>query len=491
MKSFAYYAGAFMLLFSTTVSAQNSCDDCINIAPDGDMLGIPTSGQGSLNTFGLNWKSSHGSPSYGPGSLWMWSYNNNGEGVYYDGVTFIAGNTYTICLDLQTRTHNGSAPNPAAAFNVYLTNGLTPSETGSGGAPIPPTPPGEVVANTLFSTFPNTFPTPAPTTVTYTFTPSSTFSQLWIYPSSPTLPQVEVRISNLRICETINPCNYDADPYYTQNGCFTQFYANTPPGFNAISYHWTFGDGTSSTDENPLHYYASPGTYSAELTILVIDPNGNCCPKTYKIKVDANSCKPCDAIQTINIIPTNLGGGTYNFTATGPNAPGFGYSWDFGDGTTGVGNSINHTFAPGSYAVTLVIYYYDVNSGECCRFPVVLDISIEPDGQVGISEPSNSKKAGLQPMPEWLIERPSASETNVNVALFPNPNNGSFTVSADSDKRIEKIIVHDLSGRAIQTIQVDGKSTINVELTTNTPGTYNVSVFFTNGENTTKQLVRK
>ena len=490
MKTLAFYAGALLLLFSTTVSAQTACDDCQNIAPDGDMLGIPTSGQGSLNTFGLNWKSSHGSPSYSPGSLWMWSYNNNGEGVFYDGVTFQAGNTYTICLDIETRTHNGAAPNPAAAFNMYITNGLTPSETGSGGAPIPPVPPGEVIANTPFSSFPNTFPTPAATTVTYTFTPSSTYSQLWIYPSSPTLPQVELRISNLRICETINPCNYDADPFYVQNNCFTQFYANTPPGLNVVQYHWNFGDGTSSTEENPLHYYAATGTYSVELTILLIDNNGNCCPKTYKFKVDANSCKPCDAIQTIVILPTDLGGGTYNFTATGPNSLGFGYVWDLGDGTTAVGNNVTHTFAPGSYAVSLTIYYYDVESGECCKTTVIRDIFVSPNGQAGISTPLAPKKTELAPMPEWLIEQPSLAAVNANVELFPNPSNGTFTVSS-SDERIEKVIIHDLSGRAFQTINAEGNANVRIDFGSEAPGTYSVSVYFVSGETVTKQIVRR
>lgn len=493
MRKFSFYAGALMLLFSTTVNAQSACDDCQNIAPDGDMSGIPTSGQGSLNTFGLNWKSSHGSPSYSPGSLWMWSYNNNGEGVYYDGVTFQAGQTYTICLDIATRTHDGSAPNPTAAFNMYLTNGLVPSETAGGGAPIPPTPPGQTVANIPFSSFPSSFPASTPTTLSFTFTATSTFSQLWIYPSSPTLPQVEVAISNLRICEKAKPCDYDASPYFTQDNCFIQFFANVSPGANVLQYHWDFGDGKTSTEENPIHYYTNTGAYSVTLTVLVVDEFGNCCPKQFKIKVDANVCKPCDAIQTVGIIPTNLGGGTFNFMATGPNSLGFGYSWDFGDGSTGTGQSVNHTYAPGTYVVILTSYYYDVESGECCKSETAIDIKVKSVFPVGsaISEPVDHRSSVNEPMPEWLKERPSTSESNTAVELFPNPNNGKFTVSTDSGKSIEKVIVHDLSGRAIKTINADGKTTIDVELNSNTPGTYSVSVFFTNGESVTKQLVQK
>ena len=37
------------------------------------------------------------------------------------------------------------------------------------------------------------------------------------------------------------------------------------------SWRWSFGDGSTSTDENPVHTYAQPGTYTATLTVTASD----------------------------------------------------------------------------------------------------------------------------------------------------------------------------------------------------------------------------
>ncbi|HAD14862.1 MAG TPA: hypothetical protein DCF33_20735 [Saprospirales bacterium] len=44
----------------------------------------------------------------------------------------------------------------------------------------------------------------------------------------------------------------------------TVTFTNTSQG--AVSYSWNFGDGNSSTDQNPVHTYANPGTYTVSLS---------------------------------------------------------------------------------------------------------------------------------------------------------------------------------------------------------------------------------
>src|SRR5262245_42321445 len=42
---------------------------------------------------------------------------------------------------------------------------------------------------------------------------------------------------------------------------------SSDPEFTTLTYSWDFGDGSNSTQANPAHTYASPGTYTATLTV--------------------------------------------------------------------------------------------------------------------------------------------------------------------------------------------------------------------------------
>ena len=42
---------------------------------------------------------------------------------------------------------------------------------------------------------------------------------------------------------------------------------DVPEGFNIATYFWDFGDGNTSTLENPIHVYQSPGDYEVTLTV--------------------------------------------------------------------------------------------------------------------------------------------------------------------------------------------------------------------------------
>lgn len=52
-------------------------------------------------------------------------------------------------------------------------------------------------------------------------------------------------------------------------------------GGQIMARNWSFGDGVSSTETNPVHTYNAPGNYAACLTIQAVNADGMTCEKTF------------------------------------------------------------------------------------------------------------------------------------------------------------------------------------------------------------------
>jgi gliding motility-associated-like protein len=119
---------------------------------------------------------------------------------------------------------------------------------------------------------------------------------------------------------------------------------------NAISYKWYFGDGQTSTEENPTHIY-NAGRFSP----MLVAYNANGCTDTLT-KTDSIFLGGA-IINSINLpdsgcIPHPV---TFIPDIAVPDAI-TGYSWDFGDGETGEGENPIHTYStPGRYNVSLTV----------------------------------------------------------------------------------------------------------------------------------------
>jgi PKD repeat protein len=128
-----------------------------------------------------------------------------------------------------------------------------------------------------------------------------------------------------------------------------------------VSYAWTFGDGASGSGRLASHAYSAPQNYNATLTVT--NAVGVSASKTGAVVVGAGTAptasfifSPTPVVHAVTIV---------NFNADASRAAAgrtiVGFSWDFGDGTTGAFSgaslyAIQHTFAAaGSYVVTLTI----------------------------------------------------------------------------------------------------------------------------------------
>ena len=134
-------------------------------------------------------------------------------------------------------------------------------------------------------------------------------------------------------------------------GSPTQF-TNTStsnPANQSMTYQWNFGDGQTSTQQNPSHQYSAVGNYNVTLTASC---GQGVCTSTKSLSV---SVYP---IPTANFTANSVClGNSTQFTNTSTSTPGnqpMTYLWNFGDGQTSTQQNPTHQFSTaGAHTVTL------------------------------------------------------------------------------------------------------------------------------------------
>ncbi len=130
--------------------------------------------------------------------------------------------------------------------------------------------------------------------------------------------------------------------------------SSTDTGGTIVTYSWRFGDGARASGARPTHTYASPGTYSASLTVT--DSGGHTSTVAHQVAVSQG---PTAAFALSSAQPVDRAAITFDATSSASGALGAAiqtYSWSFGDGATATGATAAHTYtALGKYTVTLTV----------------------------------------------------------------------------------------------------------------------------------------
>jgi PKD repeat protein len=225
---------------------------------------------------------------------------------------------------------------------------------------------------------------------------------------------VQVQVTNPTPCNVT--ASFVAD---TVTNGFSFNFTNTSLNLNpSDSITWNFGDGSFGYDVNPTHTYTSAGTY-------------NVCLRIYRYSAGASPCisEVCRAIQIFNPTPTpcNIMPSfmvqpapntmqVFQFVNTSITANAPLVTWTFGDSTTGVGNSITHSFAnPGTYTVCM-----HVSVSATCASDTCINITL-----ADAPTPCN-----IQPNFTWQAS-PSNSNTGVSNQVY-FINNTPNLLSTDS-----------------------------------------------------------
>jgi PKD repeat protein len=152
------------------------------------------------------------------------------------------------------------------------------------------------------------------------------------------------------------------------------------------AWHWDFGDGQTSTEQNPTHVYNQTGVYNVALTASN-DKTSDTCTQYRCIIVNTVPVANFTANATAGQSPF-----TVQFTDQSTSGAD-GYQWQFGDGTTSTEQNPVHTYTnPGSYAVMLTVSVPDYGS-----------VFTQKTGYITVSGPSSAGftanvTAGLAPL---------------------------------------------------------------------------------------------
>lgn len=219
-------------------------------------------------------------------------------------------------------------------------------------------------------------------------------------------------------------------------------FTNTSTGPPVLSYQWDFGDGNTSTAQDPVHAYTANGSY----TVTLVTSSTAGCQDTFRFS------------------PLQIGGIVTDFTyppAVCINEPAsfvntsslaaMSTAWDFGDGNTGTGNTTSHAYAaPGTYTVKMVNVYslctdsafhtITVNPRPAAAFSAPQRISCQPPLTVNFQDNTTGGPVSWQ----WDF-----GDGNTSIAQNPvhtYTNYGNYTVT---------LIVTNASGCTDTLIQTD------------------------------------
>ncbi len=139
-----------------------------------------------------------------------------------------------------------------------------------------------------------------------------------------------------------------------------QFTENTT-GTAVTGWQWDFGDGASSTQQNPTHAYTLPATYTVSLVVT-------------------NSAGCTDTITNSVVVPGPTG--TFSFTPsagcppltatfTAASTTAISYTWDFGDGTviTTTSPVTQYTYTVDIVATPALLLNFILSDGSSCQLP--------------------------------------------------------------------------------------------------------------------------
>ncbi|MFN0032037.1 MAG: PKD domain-containing protein [Flavobacteriales bacterium] len=304
-------------------------------------------------------------------------------------------------------------------------------------------------------------------------------------------------------------CALNTSFWHQVQGGLGVLFTNKSTGTNTTSttYLWEFGDGTTSTLLAPaVKTYATPGTYTACLTVTKVNaPADTCREKMCRQIIVEAPCAVLAKYKTKICIAAPL---TVEFT--NQSVGGVTYDWNFGDGNTSTATNPTHTYAAaGTYIVclkatvnggcwSLACHQVRVSTVTCnnsCSTlpgaPSFLNGDSESNGE-GYVEPEMNDWTYSNSADDVQEKKSGEEEMKTSLNLFPNPANDEINVMLETQGEDNaQITILSASGEIVhQSQRMFYAGTQQVEISTQhfADGLYHLTITL-NDEVLTKHFV--
>jgi PKD repeat protein len=270
------------------------------------------------------------------------------------------------------------------------------------------------------------------------------------------------------IVNTVPVANFTANATAGRTPFTVQF---TDESTGATSYQWQFGDGATSTEQNPVHTYTTPGSYTVTLVASSADYGSVYTQKPGYITVTNPPTVGFSANVTAGLAPLAV---QFNESVNGSVQY---YYWQFGDGATSFDQAPIHVYTnAGIYTVSL--YAIGSNGTELKTIENYINVTSSVAPTTTITPVPTNTTTTMTPMP-------TSSGHDLPVA--------NFTVTSQGGQGSMGILVTDASMNATSVKYDLGDGTTtgypNFRYTYWQAGTYTITLTATNSAgSSTKSL---
>lgn len=151
---------------------------------------------------------------------------------------------------------------------------------------------------------------------------------------------------------TINPKPVAAFTASNNTGCAAPLTVSLQAATTASSYSWTFGDGGTSTLQNPTHTYNASGSYSVKLIVTSASGCTDTLVKNNFVQIAPPQIASIDSVPLKGCLPFTFTPKVVMVDSIVPST----YLWNFGDGNTSTSATPSHTYTvEGNYDVTVIV----------------------------------------------------------------------------------------------------------------------------------------